>query len=972
MKFRNRLMLSYLSVVIFALLILFAGFYYFLDLKANADRLVNYHLVEINHSNAVNLLVQRAKSNTREARLQHLRRDFKAKKYAGDEVRFALSRLHFQQQDWQHDLEQTRHGTFAPGDVDSELQQPIWQFIDSTFRLLSLMEQAAPDFMSEQDEFASAYEVWLTQSRELQALLQQRVEMATEAIERSGDDFNKQLGDAQRAFLIAITLLIVYTLYMSLRASQRLATPLAQLNDYALALSNFNFSAKPAKYHSQEFNQLSDALAFLAAEIEHKQQQMEQEIEQRKHSELTAQRLSDFNQTILNGMADAMFGIDKQGQISFINNAALTLLRVSPSQLLHKPYNQVLSFIDLDDKANKANQHIDDIIYRHCDASPRTVAKLDTPTGMVLYIDYEATELLQDGSFAGVVVVFRDYSSKFNLEQELKLTGQVFDTLSEAIMVTDNRKRCIKVNPAFTLITGLTSDEVIGKEPDCIFTSHHTPLFYKTLWHHLYNEGSWQGEIWSKRENGEIFPAWVKISVIKHHAEITHHVITFFDISEQKEVEQKVKFLSMRDPLTGIPNRGLFQKRLKNRLISAAKSNQSVALVIIDLKHFKEINTQFGLKVGDSILQQVVNGLSASLSANDTLARLGGDEFAFLAPQLDQFALEQKLTQLKAVFSEPFAAQHESIRIGAAFGIAVFPDDADNEEQLLNAAQFALQQAKLHGNDFSFFHRDMNVAMEYKKKLTKALNVAIAENQLQLYYQPKVLPTTGEVTGFEALIRWQHDEFGFIPPNEFIPLAEETGLIEPLGEWIIFEAANQAAKWVAMGYEQIKIAINLSPKQFVSARLAQVIEQSIEQSGVKPANLELEITESMLMEDVESAINVMQQFSLQGINISLDDFGTGYSSLSYLKRFPIHTLKIDRSFVAQLSHDNDDAKIVSTIITMAHTLGLQVVAEGVETKEQMDFLKGRKCDYLQGYYFSAPVTASEANAFLQKSFESLI
>ncbi len=972
MKFRRRLMLSYLSVVVLASLILCAGFYYFVDIKANADRLINYHLVEINNSNAVNLLLQRAKSNTREARLQHLQRDFKAKKYAVDEVRFALSRLHFQQQGWQRELELSHQGSFNPKEADAHLEAPIWQFIDSTFRLLSLMEQVSPDLLDEEANFSMAYQVWLIQSRTLQDLLQQRVEEATQAIERNGENFQAEISAAQQAFLIAITLLILYTMYMYLRTSKRLARPLAQLNTYAAELSRFHFIAKPALYHSQEFDQLSETLAFLASEVQKKQQLMELEIDQRKQSELTAQRLSDFNQTILNGMADAMFGINKEGQISFINNAALTLLRVSPNQLLHKPYNQVLSFVDLDDKASKPNQQIDDIVYCHYDASPRTVAKLDTPTGKVLYIEYEATQLLQDGAHAGAVVVFRDYSSKFNLEQELKLTGQVFDTLSEAIMVTDSRNRCIKVNPAFTLMMGLTSDDVLGKEPDCIFTSHHTPLFYKTLWHHLYSEGVWQGEIWSKRENGELFPAWVKISVIKHHAEITNHVITFFDISEQKEAEQQVKFLSKRDPLTGIPNRSLFQNRLKNRLLSADKSHQTVALVIIDLNQFKDINNQFGLKAGDILLQQVVRALTGFLSANDTLARLGGDEFALLAPQNDQFSLEQKLVQLASVFDQSFLIQSESIRLSAAFGVALFPEDADNEEQLMNAAQFALQQAKLHGNVVSYFHRDMNLAIEHKKKLTKALNLAIAENQLQLHYQPKVLPETGEVTGFEALIRWQHQELGFIPPTEFIPLAEETGLIEPLGEWIIFEAASQAAKWIAKGYEQIKVAINLSPKQFVSARLAQVIAESIEQSAIKPTNIELEITESMLMEDVESAIGVMQQLSLQGINISLDDFGTGYSSLSYLKRFPIHTLKIDRSFVAQLSHDNDDAKIVSTIITMAHTLGLQVVAEGVETKEQMLFLKGRKCDQLQGYYFSPPVTAHQADELLKSNFNNLI
>ncbi|MCE2596786.1 EAL domain-containing protein [Motilimonas cestriensis] len=982
MKLKSRLIYSYILVALLASATGLISYFYILTVKSNAQTLLNVQLVDQEKVHSIRFLLQRAKSNIREAQLQRHKDNFQAEKYATGEVRYALSQLHFVHQAW---LQDVKRGMMEAGASDedintdlialAQLGEPIWLFINNSFALLSLLESADPYQMDAVQEFNMVYASWLEQSRELQQILEKRAMLTKQQVDASGDRLYNNLNSAQTIYLTSLIGFLTAALLVAYFVIRSIIKPLSRLSDYAQQLAIFDFNKGPDFSRDDEFSRLGSSLETLADELLQQKSLMVTEIEQRKISELDVRHLYEFNQTLLNSVADGIFGIGPDGYISFINPSAQLLLGDKSDQLLGNPYNEFLSFIDMDGQAShlKANSRIDDVLYQKSVASKRSIAKLDTLSGRVIYVEYQATALQQDKRSAGVVVVLRDYSLKFDYEQELRLTAQVFDTLSEAIIVTDSKNRCIKVNPAFTMITGLTEADVLQQEPNFIFTEHHTQLFYKTLWHNLYAEGEWQGEIWSKRENGEMFPAWVKISVIKHNAAMTHHVITFFDISEQKEAQKQVKYLSMRDLLTGIPNRTLFQSRLKNRILSAEKSHQHVALIILDLNNFKDINNQYGLVAGDSLLKDIAAALGQVLSPQDTLARLGGDEFALVVPNIDQVnILEDKVARVLDVFKQRFMLAEEAISLSASLGVAIFPRDGDTLESLNSAAQFALQQAKALGEKVSYFHQDMNLAIEHKKQLTKALNLAVADNQLKLFYQPKVLPDTGDIVGFEALIRWQHEEFGYISPAEFIPLAEETGLIEPLGEWIILEAARQAGEWVKLGYTELKVAVNLSPKQFISARLAQVISESIENSGIQPSNLELEITESMLMENVESAILVMEQFSRQGINISLDDFGTGYSSLSYLKRFPIHTLKIDRSFVAQLASDNDDAKIVATIITMAHTLGLKVVAEGVETKEQMLFLQGRRCDQLQGYYFSRPVSALEATELLNRSFSNLI
>ncbi|WP_434339959.1 EAL domain-containing protein [Motilimonas cestriensis] len=982
MKLKSRLIHSYMLVALLASATGVVSYFYLLQVKINTQALFNIELVDTEHIHSIRFLLQKAKSNIREAQVQRNRDNLQAEKYAIGEVRYALSQLHFVHQAW---LQNVKQGMIEGGVTDEEMStklatlvqlgEPIWQFINNSFSLLSLLESADPYQMDAVQEFNGVYAGWLEQSKTLQQLLDTKKGIAEQKVNASLDNFYFSLDKAQGIYLGVLCSFLVVSLAVAYFVTRSITYPLSRVSKYAEKLANSDFGRGPNFSSEDEFSRLGHTLELLADEVKQQKSLMVTEIEQRKISEADVRHLCEFNQTLLNSVADGIFGIGPDGYVRFINPSAQLLLEDKSNQLLGNPYNEHLSFIDMDGHAShlKANSLIDDVLYNKSTSSKRSIAKLDTLSGRVIYVEYQATALQQDNHSAGVVVVLRDYSLKFDYEQELRLTAQVFDTLSEAIIVTDSKNRCIKVNPAFTIITGFTEGDVILQEPNFIFTDHHTHLFYKTLWHNLYAEGEWQGEIWSKRENGEMFPAWVKISVIKHNTAITHHVITFFDISEQKEAQKQVKFLSMRDLLTGIPNRSLFQSRLKNRILSAEKSQQHVALIVLDLNNFKEINNQYGLVAGDSLLKDIAAALGQVLSPQDTLARLGGDEFALVVPNIDQMnALEDKVAQILDVFKQRLTWAEEAVNLSASLGIAVYPRDGDSLESLNSAAHFALQQAKMLGEPVSYFHQDMNLAIEHKKQLTKALNLAVAQNQLKLFYQAKVLPSTGSIVGFEALIRWQHEELGFISPAEFIPLAEETGLIEPLGEWIILEAARQVGEWVKLGHTELKVAVNLSPKQFISARLAQVIAESIENSGIKPSNLELEITESMLMENVESAIQVMEQFSRQGISISLDDFGTGYSSLSYLKRFPIHTLKIDRSFVAQLSSDNDDAKIVATIITMAHTLGLEVVAEGVETKEQMRFLQGHQCDQLQGYYFSRPVSALEATELLNRNFLALI
>ena len=573
------------------------------------------------------------------------------------------------------------------------------------------------------------------------------------------------------------------------------------------------------------------------------------------------------------------------------------------------------------------------------------------------------------GSPSVICGISLDITGRKQVEERLRLTRQAVDTAGEAIVVTDADGVILDVNPAFLDITGFTKDEVIGNNANITKSGRHDQMFYKQMWDALTTQGKWEGEIWDRKKSGEIFPKWLTISSIRSATgSITHYVGLSQDITQQKEAEKNLETLAFYDPLTQLPNRLLFMNHLKHDIELATRHEDKVALLFIDLDRFKNINDSLGHIYGDKLLESVAGRLKRILRRSDTVARLGGDEFTVILSELDRLdyignVAEKILDRLSA----PFTIQNHSLYIDASIGIAVYPDDAANSDDLLRCADLAMYRAKDTGRGrFVFFTKEMNDEITKRHEIEADLRRAVLDEEFVIHYQPKINLEDGSVVGMEALVRWEHPEKGLIPPFEFIPIAEETGIINPLGEWVLKTACVQTKKWRDIGFSQLKVAVNLSIRQFQDPNLMNMVKSILDQSGLSPDGLELEITESHLMEDVDKVKKIIQEFSDIGLSVSVDDFGTGYSSLSYLKHLSLESLKIDRSFVRDLHENRDDQLIVSAIISLAKNLKLSVVAEGVEHEAQLDFLKKKGCDMVQGYYFSKPVPADRFYHFLCK------
>ncbi len=555
-------------------------------------------------------------------------------------------------------------------------------------------------------------------------------------------------------------------------------------------------------------------------------------------------------------------------------------------------------------------------------------------------------------------------------EQGLRLSAMVFENNTEAIMITDDAQHIVMVNHAFTEITGYQSDEVLGKSPKILASGRHSKDFYETFWKSLDTHDLWRGEIWNKRKNGEIFPEWVTISVLRdEQSRITHYVAVYLDITERKQEEERINYLANYDVLTGLPNRYLLTDRLEQALSSAQRNQGKIAVMFIDLDRFKNINDSLGHDIGDALLKQVAERLRGCLRRSDTIARQGGDEFVAVLTEFNSadeviFVAEKMIETLQ----EKFTLDAYQLSITPSIGIGVFPEDGETTVELLRNADLAMYRAKDSGrNNFQFYAPEMNVKAVERLRLETGLRAAISQQQLMVYYQPKVNVASGEMVGMEALLRWQHPEMGFVSPAVFIPVAEESGLINEIGDWVLRQACLQARLWQAQGYNIVPIAVNISARQLKQGNLHAQIMTILRDAGLDARYLELEITESMLMDMGELGLAVIEHLHNAGITLSLDDFGTGYSSLSRLKNLPLDRLKIDQSFVRDIVTDPDDASIVSATAVLAHALGLRVTAEGVETQEQLDFIKSLHCEEYQGYLFSRPVPAAEVERFLQRS-----
>ncbi len=554
----------------------------------------------------------------------------------------------------------------------------------------------------------------------------------------------------------------------------------------------------------------------------------------------------------------------------------------------------------------------------------------------------------------------RDVSARKQLEQQRQLAATVFEAASEGIVILDPDYRLLSVNQAFSQVTGYRQEDLVGRNVMSLISSRDTRRQYQLIRLELESTGSWRGELIETRKNGELYPQWLQLNVVRDSRGNVSHIVGFFaDLSARREAEERLRYLSHYDELTGLANRTLFKERLHEASQRARQSGRSIALLHIDLDRFKLLNDSLGHEVADQLLRQMSRRLTQAVSEADTIARLSGDEFAILLDSYGSLSsLARLASRLLTKLRMPMTVGGEELVISASLGISLLPDNAREISALISQANMAMQHAKhLGGNTFQFFTDNLQACTLERLQLETQLRKAIDSDQLEVFYQPKLRLSDGSLNGAEALVRWRHPELGLVPPNDFIGLAEETGLIAAIGEIVLRQACQQAYEWQQQGLAEIRVSVNLSVHQLRQGNLVSLVRQVLVETGLAPQFLELELTESQLLDNVESVISTFQQLRNLGVQLAIDDFGTGYSSLSYLKRFPVDCVKIDQTFIRDLSPGSEDAAITRAIIAMAHSLELKVVAEGVETREQLDFLKSQRCDEVQGFLISKPVPA---------------
>ena len=543
-----------------------------------------------------------------------------------------------------------------------------------------------------------------------------------------------------------------------------------------------------------------------------------------------------------------------------------------------------------------------------------------------------------------------------------------FKNAPEAILITDSEGKILLVNKSFVSLTGYKKQEVVGKTPSILKSNLLAQEFYAKMWRSLKNKGSWKGEILNKRKTGEIYQEWLSISSLKNkNGEITNYIGIFADAKSRTVQSQQSLSKQYYDPLTKLPNRFLLQDRLEFMINHAKRNNELMALLLLDLDRFKLINETFGYEAGDTLLKTVTDRLITCVRDVDAVFRLGADEFAIILEEIAQLEDAAKVARrILESFSVPLEINGQEIYISTSIGISIFPTDGGGKVPLMQSAEAAMLRAKEMGsNNYQHYKPAMNTRAAEQLALENNLRSALSRDEMLVFFQPQLELKSNKITGMEALIRWKHPEMGMIPPVQFIPIAEATGLIIPIGEWVLRSACKQAVEW-QKSHKPLVISVNLSARQFQQQDLVSIVKNVLSETGLEPKFLELEITESLGMKNPEQTLKTLTGLKAMGIKIAIDDFGTGYSSLSYLKRFPIDTLKIDRSFVMDMPEDQSDAEIVKTIIALARSLDLGVIAEGVEKDSQARYLLENGCEKMQGYLFSPPVPPQEFLRLLNK------
>ncbi len=591
------------------------------------------------------------------------------------------------------------------------------------------------------------------------------------------------------------------------------------------------------------------------------------------------------------------------------------------------------------------------------------------PDGTSVDISLSLAPLPDEAEHAsGFMCIIEDISQRMRDTERLRLSSKIFDNTQEGILVTDIDGNILAVNQAFVAVTGYSVDEALGSKPNLLNSGRHDALFYREMWQALIEHGQWRGEIWNRRKNGEIYPEWINISAIHDdNGVVSHFVAIFSDISKVKENEAKLRHLAHFDALTGLPNRFLFQNHVELALVQAARTGKQVAILFLDLDRFKLINDTFGHRAGDLLLTEVGQRLSGCLRAGDTLSRFGGDEFTVVLPDLDNGATAAKVAEkfIEALASA-FHIADNVFHVTSSIGIAIYPQDGEHLDTLSRAADAAMFVAKEEGRNIYRFHNaeGRDAATTRRFQLENQLRLALAREEMTVVYQPEVDIESGSITGMQARLHWDNPDFGEIAPDEFMPLAEDIGLISALGHWVLREACRQNKAWQDAGLAAFCVSVSLSSTQLRERRLVDSIREILAETGLPGCWLELELTEGVLMHNIKECLLTLPALKHLGLRLSIAEFGSGHSPLGYLRQLPIDTLKIDRALVSHIANNNEDAAISRVIVDLAHTLNLRVVAEGVESLTQLDTLrKFQSCD-AQGFYFSPPLPAAHITALL--------
>jgi diguanylate cyclase (GGDEF)-like protein/PAS domain S-box-containing protein len=665
---------------------------------------------------------------------------------------------------------------------------------------------------------------------------------------------------------------------------------------------------------------------------------------------------------LIQALPDAVFLKDGDGRWQVVNNVGLQLFRLVGDEWQGLDARQIAALRP--DLAKEMTEcQLSDRAAWQQRGLTRNEERIVDAEGRERHWEFVKLPIFNaDGSRRSLVVVARDLTEQRRVEENLRLAAQVFENSGEAIMIMDAHSRVVSVNRAFSDMTGFLPAEVHGKTPAMLTSDLHDEEFYQRMWHSLRETGYWQGELWSRRRNGEVYPEWMGISTLRApDGAVTHYVAISSDISERKASEARIEFLAHHDPLTDLPNRLLLRDRLERAIVQGERTETRVALLFIDLDRFKTVNDSLGHPVGDRLLREAALRLRECVREMDTVSRQGGDEFLIVLTDLkDGDAVTRIAEQILATMSVPFSLDGHDVAISCSVGVAVFPEDGRDFDELLKKSDIAMYHAKEAGrNAFRYYTERMNIDALERLDLQNRLRRGLEQDEFVLHYQPVVDLASNRIVGAEALVRWNSPDGGLVMPGRFIAVAEECGLIVPLGDWVLREACRQLRRWHDAGHDQLFLAVNLSAIQFRRGSVGESVIRALRDAGANPAALELELTESILLQGAEHVLATVRELKSLGVKLSIDDFGTGYSSLAYLKRFAVDKLKIDQSFVNNLPADADNAAIVGAVIQMAKSLNLQVLAEGVESEQAVDHLRALQCDYAQGYHFGRPVPAEE-------------